>query len=484
MGFKIEGLSGNVVEATGNQLHVKLPATASTAGFATVQYEQDSGSVTSVPLRRAPNVSMDARLSTGLDTLLFSDSFNGIIQNTGNWRHIFAVMTTTMGSGSMLMNANSNTASLSGINVTTWRMFPLTGAGGLRYEIILSFTEAPLANQVFECGFFPYGTGAAAPTEGVFLRYTNAGLVGVASHNGVEGTPVTLPATFTTDQTYTLGIRLNQRRIEFTRDDIILGVLNIPSGQGFPTMAQAYPISHQFRNGGLVSGSSVMQCKINGVTVIQKDCNTVKPWAHQQCMQGLSGYQVQNGTAPLSTSNASTALYTNNLVPGVGAAMANATAGLGVGLGGQFSCQPTLASGTDGILCSYLNPAPSINITGRTLVVMGVRIQGIITTALTGGPLLYFYSLCFGHNALTLLQLETGSFVTAGTKTPRRIALGMETYAATAAVGTLGQGVYVTFQAPIVVNPGEYVAVAAKNVGTVTTAGVITWLVTYDAYVE
>jgi hypothetical protein len=41
----------------------------------------------------------------------------------------------------------------------------------------------------------------------------------------------------------------------------------------------------------------------------------------------------------------------------------------------------------------------------------------------------------------------------------------------TAPVGTLGQGVSVTFNSPIPVNPGEYIALVAKNVGTVTTAG-------------
>ena len=56
----------------------------------------------------------------------------------------------------------------------------------------------------------------------------------------------------------------------------------------------------------------------------------------------------------------------------------------------------------------------------------------------------------------------------------------METFAATAAVGALGAGVYMAFQNPIVVNPGEFVAIAAKNMGVVTSAGVITVLVTFD----
>jgi hypothetical protein len=68
------------------------------------------------------------------------------------------------------------------------------------------------------------------------------------------------------------------------------------------------------------------------------------------------------------------------------------------------------------------------------------------------------------------------------TKAPRRVPLGFETYVVTAPVGTLGQGVTFKFDTPIVVNPGEFVAICAKNLGTVTSAGVIVFLVTPDCY--
>jgi hypothetical protein len=41
-----------------------------------------------------------------------------------------------------------------------------------------------------------------------------------------------------------------------------------------------------------------------------------------------------------------------------------------------------------------------------------------------------------------------------------------------------------SFLSPVVVNPGEYVAIAAKNVGTVTSGGTITSMITFDGYVE
>ena len=89
--------------------------------------------------------------------------------------------------------------------------------------------------------------------------------------------------------------------------------------------------------------------------------------------------------------------------------------------------------------------------------------------------------------AASLATAETASFATASTKAPRRIALGLESFPVTSAVGQVSATncpVYMQFVSPVIVNPGEFVAIAAKNIGTVTTAGAILSLVTYDAYWE
>jgi hypothetical protein len=157
--------------------------------------------------------------------------------------------------------------------------------------------------------------------------------------------------------------------------------------------------------------------------------------------------------------------------------MTNTTAALGTGLGGQFSAQPTLAVNTDGIVCSYLNPIPTTAIAGRQLVINGISISAVVTTALTGNasPLIYFYSIAYGHNALSLLTTEA-----VNTKAPRRVAVGAQSFAAAAALGTVATPVYISLNRPLPVNPGEYVALCAKNVGAVTTGGVVTFLVTFD----
>jgi len=157
--------------------------------------------------------------------------------------------------------------------------------------------------------------------------------------------------------------------------------------------------------------------------------------------------------------------------------MTNTTAALGVGLGGQFTALPTLAVPTTGIICSYQNPIPSTIVTGKQLVITGVKIEAVVTTVLAGNatPVIYALGLAYGHTAVSLATTESAS-----TKAPRTIPLGIQTFAAAAAVGSVGQVVSVKFDRAIPVFPGEFVAITGKNLGVVTTTGAITFLVTYD----
>lgn len=483
VGLSIQGSpSGNPVEADADgNLKVNLPAVRADAGYAVLLTERDPGTLTGTASRRALRATSNARLIAGVDTLLGEDVFNSTAQNTGVYRYAFVTMTSTMSGGSLLMNSGSTLTAGTGCNLVTWQTFNLLATAEMLVSIVASFTQTPLANQVVEFGLIPFGAGNADPTEGVFFRYTSAGLIGVQTFNGAETTTGVLlaPGSFTNSKAYEFEIAISTRGIEFYRDDVLLEtILAIPNANGMPCMQQALPIGFQFRNEGTVTGT-VMQFKVASWSVAQRSIDLDRPVGHQSALRGLSAYQGQSGGTM-----GSTALLTNSLAPGAGQAMTNTAASAGVGLGGQFSVLPTLTANTDGILCSFQNPAGGINQTSRQLVITGVKIQTVVTTVLVGGPVIYVYSLAFGHTAVSLATAETGSFVTATAKAPRRIALGVETFAAAAAVGVLGSaaGISMQFQSPIVVQPGEFIAVCAKNVGTVTSSGVITALVTFDGY--
>ena len=81
----------------------------------------------------------------------------------------------------------------------------------------------------------------------------------------------------------------------------------------------------------------------------------------------------------------------------------------------------------------------------------------------------------FGHTAVSLATSEARS-----TKAPRRRPLGG--YSATSGLAVLTQlpDIAVTFQNPIYVNAGEFVAIAKKKIGTAPSAGVIAYNIMFD----
>jgi len=480
-GIRVEGnTTGNVAEVDNyNNLRVALPSGMNQAGYAVMLGENDSGSILGNPTRSAPRISADDRLVTGFDTPIFDYDFTSLTQDTGVWRHLFTTMTATASTNGVLFNANSTLTTLTGCSLHSFKQFALMGNAGMLLEFYLAFTASPLANQVFEFGYFLPTVAQNTPIEGVYFRYTSTGLTGAYNYAGVEvesGILLT-PSAFNDSESYSFQIRLNNREVAFYKNDAKIGELVINNANGIPYASKALPVAMQFRNSNTVSGAPVMQAKVQSVHIDQRDIALNAPFSHlQNAMYG--GQQGWQGG-----SMGTLALYTNNLTVGSGAALSNTVAtGVFSGLGGQFSVTPTLAVGTDGILANFQVPTGSINFRSKTLIITGVRIQGAVTTALTGGPVIYAYSLAYGHTAVSLATTESTSFATATAKAPRRVALGTESYAANATLGTLGAGVYMSFQSPIPVNPGEFVCIAAKNLGIVTTAGVISLFVTYDYY--
>ena len=469
------GSSSELVIDTSGNAQVKLPthATPANAGSVRAVSENDAGSVTGTALLKAPETTDDYKLRAGLDTILEAETFCYAAQNTA--KHIYrnTTMTNAWGSGFMTTNSGSITSTTTGTLFQTYRSFPLFGASAIYCDMngAFSLTAGP-ANCTIDFGFFQAGTSTPyAPTDGAFFRLTSTGLQGVTNYNGAE-TTVALTFTIAANRVYYFTVSLTERNALFWIDGVLYGTITMTSTLAQPLMAQSVPLSVRQGHAGIAA--SAIQFKLAEYTVSMSDWHTARPWSETMVGMGNMGSQGQSGGTM-----GSTALYTNNLAPGAGVAPTNTTAALGSGLGGQFSALPTLAANTDGIISSYLVPAATVASGGRNLVIRGVKIDGIVTTALTGGPVYYLWSLAYGHNLVALTTAEAAT-----TKAPRRIPLGIQTYVVTAAVGTLGQTVTFTFANPIVVQPGEFVQTVAKNVGTVTTLGVITCLVSFDAFWE
>lgn len=478
-GIRLEGnTSGYVAEVdiNNNQL-VKTPTNVLQAGFTYLAGRNDAGTVTGVIDAAAARISDDFRLSVGVDTPLFDDTFNATTQNTGLWKYTALTLACTQAGGFLNFNPTNVTTSGAYVSMQSYRYAGMMGNTDLHFEFTGGTVgAAPLAGQVMEFGSF-MPSAATAPTDGIFFRVTSAGIAGIYVNNaGTEySTAVWGIGNLVVGTNYEFKVVFSERVIDYYVNTVEIGTLTVASGLGAPFLSQAQPLSMQFRNTALIGGAG-MSWHMSDLHADYIDVALGKTHPLLQGGQGKHGSQGQNGNTMGSTSN-----ITNNMAKGTPAALTNTTitAPACIGLGGRATYLPTLTVYQDGILMSFLNPVGGVNITPRTLYVGALRINSFVGTTLVGGPLALLYTVAYGGTTVSAAQAEVASFTTGGNKAARRIPIGSEGFAAAAAAGTMatGGGVDTMLSAPVVVNPGEYLQVYVTNVGTVTTAGdIVTWI--------
>ena len=180
--------------------------------------------------------------------------------------------------------------------------------------------------------------------------------------------------------------------------------------------------------------------------------------------QGLSGGTMGSLASYVNNTNPTAAVPSNTAL----------TANLISGLGGQCIETDTLAVNTDGIIMSYQVPSGTANIAGRRLVVRGVKIDSFVQTALTGGGYNAVWVLNFGHTAVSLATAEAAT-----TKARRVVPLGANSVASAAAALTQLPTISLDLgDAPVYVNPAEFISISKKKVGTAPSAGAIYHLIT------
>lgn len=446
----------------------------------------DEGTVTALRNVKSPKTSLHRRLRVGIDTLLFNDVFNASAQNSSMWEYIFVTLTASQpGAGTVNFGTVQGTAANHGALMRSYQYFPLFGKASLSAKFSVGvFTNTLVSNEEWRCGFGRPTVGGTAPTEGCWFLLTTAGLFGKTFFNGVENSTAALAtlASFTVGTNNVLEIIIGEQSVEFWRNGVLLGTLSYAAANGQPFQPASHPLFMQKICTGSVSNTNTM--RVADINVYLSDIGSNKDWPSQLSTIGQNGNLGQNGHTQGKTS-----LWTNSAAP-TAAAASNTTPPFS-GLGGIIAILPTLAVSSDGILQSFTNPAPTINITGRNLLVYGISIDSHISVVLSGGPLAYEYFIAYGHTADSLATAETASFATATTHAPRIVPIGVEVYPANAAVATKGTGSQAgglkkQFRTPLVVRPGERFAICARlGVGsTVTTTGAVTFILGVDAVWE
>jgi hypothetical protein len=475
---------------TNKQLHVKPETDVATnpdnVGAIRNFNENDPGTKTGSPYLKSGEISQDYRTRVGVDTVLFSHTFNATTQNTGLWKHVFTTMTMTQSAGFLNVNAaGTSTVANNSALLQTWRYFPLIGTAPVCIEFSGNITMLPTVNEVFLCGL-GVAVAAAEPADGCWFELTSAGLKGCLRYNSGVVDKVTLIANvadmpLNANAKYSMVV--GEREIEYWIDDVLYGEQIIPAAQGQAFLSTALPLFIQKYNSALVGSSPNMIVKVCDVTVTLMDIATNKTWGSQLASSGLGLQTLDGGTY---TNGAQQIQWANTALP-TAAAATNTTAALGAFLGGIFQMNAAATSATDVVISSYQNPLGGVNQTGRVMHVRGIKVDIVNAGAANSGtvPTTIALALAWGSTAASLATTESGSFVNNTTKIRRPQPIGVIGLPISAVVGYQGTSLQFDFEAPIIVNPGEFVGVMGKILsGAATASQVLQFVVSPNLYHE
>lgn len=436
-------------------------------GAVKVFYENDNGAYTGEPFLASSEVDDDARLRVVSDVVFDFETFNYVAQNTGKHQYRNTTMTSTWSAAGLTTNSGNITTTTTGLAFSTYAEFPLIGQALLYCEVEGSFNAISPTNTTVDFGLFRYSvTNPYAPTDGVYFRFNASGLQCVINHNGSETTSGVIDFTYTINKKYQYIIAIHERGVEFWIDGELAYTISTPDGQGQPCMSSSLPFTVRHVISGGAAGAA-LSFTLNDYTISVGGSGIV-------ATASVMGQRVYGSYQGLSGGTmGSLASYTNSANPAA-AVPTNTTAALGSGLGGQFWETDTLAVNTDGIIMSYQIPAGTVNVQGRRLVLRGVKIDSFVQTGLTGGGYNAIWTIAFGHTAISLATAEAAT-----TKARRIVPIGVNTVASGAVATTQLISLSLDLgDAPIFVNPGEFLQICKKKVGTAPSGGVIVHIIT------
>lgn len=469
-------LDANIVGSTvdsNNNIKVILPTTHAQIGGVRLFSENDDGTSTGVPYLRSPETSSDFRLRVGIDSVWDDENFNYVTQNFNKHKYTSNTLTMTWAGGFLNTNGGNVTTTASGCQLQTWRHFPIQGAGGAYFEQAVSFSNTPVTNWTFDIGaFLPATASTSVPLDGSYFRVTSAGMSGVVNNNGSESTTSVFPLTIAANKTYKLVISISDSEVLFWVDDVLMDRKDRPIGTGSVIYAGSVPWSVRHHHTGVTSG--VINAKIANYSVGIADMDNARMWSANKAGQGLSGIQYPSGAAAGLTANNA------NSAAAASASLSNTAAGYTT-LGGRWQFAAVAGAETDYALFAFLNTVPTVNITGRNLVIRGIWIDSMNTgAAVATSATVLEWSLAAGSTAVSLATADG-----AATRLPKRISLGIQSFPIGAAIGAVASRIDVNLDAPIVVEPATYLHVILRlPIGTATASQIIRGMIGINAYWE
>jgi hypothetical protein len=234
------------------------------------------------------------------------------------------------------------------------------------------------------------------------------------------------------------------------------------------------------------NASAARTIAIGKLSVSMGECGATRPWPHALCGMGGGSYNIQTGTASggtLSRGASTTGWPTSGTASAAGTYTATSAPALN-SLGGMYTTPAisSLTTDADYPIFSYLNPAGSSTLSGRTLYITGVRVSEVMAKAAAST------NTCVSYFALGIGSTSANTTISEGVKdvAARIIPVGMAFWPSTAAIGDTKGGWTLDFsQAPLVAPAGTYVHFIFRPSGTVTSNTLtLHGMVTFTGYFE
>lgn len=466
------GHSTDKVEVYGDgRVMVNITDDIDMLGYAVVVSELDAGTITGTRVLRQANSSQDFRRTGGVDSILWNDSYNHGQFNSSKYKGGLSGQTFGFTNGSLIFNAGASTTFGHYSTVSTYRTFPLYVNAPTYVAFTAMFSGSLQNNSVMEFGV-GHAVSAVTPTDGVYFRASGSSIHAVINYNSNESWVYNVFSPVSGEFNDYL-IAITEDHAEFWVNDVLRASVSRPTTTGGTVMSNSIPLLMRNYNTGTVS--SPVQMAITNVCVSTGDLNRGKPWAQAITSMGQSSMSNFDGEAAAQTAN-----YANTSAP-VSATIDNTTAGYAT-LGGQFQFGQIAGSETDLIVFCYANPTGSTTSPAKNFMVTGVNISSYNMGDTNGvAPIMMVWGIGVGG---TSIDLTTSDSDTTGSRSARRLHLGVQTIAGSATIGTnCNRAISSQFTAPLLVEQGTFLHIILRlPVCTMTVAQIIRGTVSVNGY--
>ena len=474
----------NIANVDSNYALVVNPQTTkSNSGFLVNTVEVDIGEITNSRLTISPKVSFEKRLKVGVDALLFQLNCEGAVVPQSFLSQTLTTMTVNNLIGFMVINSGDSTAANAVANLRTYRTFPFYGICPTYAEFWIREASSKAVYAISEWGF-GYASTTTPPTDGAFFRRFSGGTLGCVICVNSQETILyvdeqNIPARdgvgeYHAEDCNHYVVSVDGNKTLFWINDALVASVSNKSLSVLPFSSQSQPVFLRVYNNAMVT-SLPRRLEVGFLTVSLGSAYINKPWGQIMCGSGYTSNQVQLGTASGQTAN-----WANSAAP-ASASLSNTTAGYTT-LGGQWQFAATATNETDWALFGYQNISGSPTLAGKTLYITGIRIGETFVTGAAGvNATTFFWSAGVSSSAVSLATNDGATTIS-----PRRVALGSQSFIAGAAVGTQASGFFVDFsQAPLVVPASCFFHIIIKQLnGAATASLVFRGTVTVTGYFE